>query len=545
MRSALAFALVLLLCSAGMARGETPAEQSIEACTNETDLGNQDQQLNDKIQDFNRRINAETDDTLKSSLRIQQSEVISQEAQISSQKNIAHNKCAAAQSQQNTCNDPSQRNPSLWKFNPDTGKCEAKDAQSNPNTGECNDAELLRGTNLKGEACKNTASTIKDVKSQQESLTTTTQAMATGYSSMQASGATGQQSDAQIRQNNILRAMAISKLATGGLALMGATQLKSAAGDAEDASNSITGAAKAIDQACQTPHMDNGVRLSDEQCFYQEARNKGYAATTQDYLNYTRMKSAASQSQDEADQANAMAKASMISGLADTLTGIQAMQLAQQANTNALGLGVVPGAVPPPAYALTGASQGGFLPGAVQGGASASPTDFGNPSAGGLTMGIGGGAPSNNIKKAYPFAPSSYTPARSSVSMAGGGGGGGGGGSSGGTGASSSGPRGRVQTNASLGDFSLAGPGAGGAGGAAAGKEKQDGGSNAFADALAKLFPQDQNGKPVVSERNLASLGEPQMIPQDDEGSQVVASELSIFQQVTAKYHELTDNGSI
>jgi hypothetical protein len=96
--------------------------------------------------------------------------------------------------------------------------------------------------------------------------------------------------------------------------------------------------------------------------------------------------------------------------------------------------------------------------------------------------------------------------------------------------------------NTTAGDFSLAG--GGGARGAGAGS-KEDNGGNAFADALAKLFPQDQNGKPVVALRNPASEGAATEASGAYADSQVYASDLSIFEQITAKYRQLSEGGRL
>jgi hypothetical protein len=126
------------------------------------------------------------------------------------------------------------------------------------------------------------------------------------------------------------------------------------------------------------------------------------------------------------------------------------------------------------------------------------------------------------------------------VSTAGGGGGGGGGG---GSGASRGGPpRKNGPSNTASGAIDLAGGGGGFRGGAGP-AEKGEGG-NAFAEALAKLFPQDPNGKPVVEARQLASEGF-DMTEDAFVGSDVEAVDVSLFEQITAKYRQLAGSGSI
>src|SRR5690606_22798947 len=113
--------------------------------------------------------------------------------------------------------------------------------------------------------------------------------------------------DAQERQKKIMQTLAIAKIATGGMQLLGAGQLKMAARGAEGAASNISEAQKSISAAC-----DEITDLSEEQCFYQQAKAQGYSVDNEDYINYSRMRSAVSQSQEQADQANAMAKMSMV-----------------------------------------------------------------------------------------------------------------------------------------------------------------------------------------------------------------------------------------
>jgi hypothetical protein len=62
---------------------------------------------------------------------------------------------------------------------------------------------------------------------------------------------------------------------------------------------------------------------------------------------------------------------------------------------------------------------------------------------------------------------------------------------------------------------------------------------------LAKMFPQDKDGKPVVDTRNIASQENGGNGDQMQGGEEVIASEVSIFEQVSAKYHQLTSSGRI
>ena len=407
--------------------------------------------------------------------------------------------------------------------------------------GECSDAEMLKGTNLRGEACKAAANTIKDVRAQQESITATTQAAATAYSSMQAMQATGQQGDAQQRQQKVLQALALSKIASGGVQLAGAAQLKSAAGEAETASSGISGVAEAINSECKARNTND--EFDDEQCFNQVAKEHNIPDTALDYSTYQRMRNGASQSQDQANAANNMAKASMITGAADMFVGLQALALSRKAQQNAQAL--APPVAPPPSYRFAGNGRsGGFSGGVVPGDSPAGPTDFGVPGGdGGGGLAVAGGAPSNSIKAGGGYASSGgFKSGKSVVSQAGKAGGGGGGGGAGGKGAD--GKQGKPKTNTTAGEYTLGGGSLGGGKGGKGGG-KSDSGGNAFADALAKLFPQDKDGKPVVDSRQIASLDAPVEATDAVVGSEVYAADISIFDQISTKYRQLAGAGRL
>jgi hypothetical protein len=443
------------------------------------------------------------------------------------------------QSDQAKCNANHTSNPGLYVVDSD-GYCSMKEvgSKNNPNEGECNNAELLRGTNLRGEACKNTAQTIKDVTAQQEAVTGATTAAATAYASYQATAATGAQQDAQLHQQQTLRALAMSKMITGGLQLAGAAQLKSAAGNATSASSGISEAHSGLVNKCN--EVQNSEGLSSEQCFYKYAPQYGVDGNAKELSNFERLQSASVQTKDEADRANQMATTSMVSGLADAFVGFQAYKLSQQAQDNATAMGAPP-PMPVPGYSLGGASQGGLSnPGLMPGTAgNGGPTDFGN-GYGPTTLGDGGGPISNSIAAGGGYAPIPTKGARSSVSTSGGGGVGGAGGGSGG---SRTPPRNPGPSNTHTGEINLAGGGGGGFHGGSGPAEKGEGG-NAFAEALAKLFPQGADGKPVVETRGLASEN-PQITEENYAGSDVQAVDLSLFEQISAKYRQLSNNGNI
>jgi hypothetical protein len=436
----------------------------------------------------------------------------------------------------------SPNNSGLYEVD-DDGTCTIKEvgSKSNPNQGECNNAELLRGTNLRGETCKDAAQAIKNVQAQQESVGAATTAAVQGYSSYQATMATGQQADAQMQQKKILQTLAVAKIATGALQMAGAAQLKSAAGKAEGSASGISSAHQGLRSHCDAAAKRENI--SDEQCFYKYAHEYEIIGDAKEYANFERLKSAQIQSQEQADRANAMAKSSMISGMADAFVGIQAMMMARQAQQNAAYMAPPP-PPPIPGYNLGGASQGGLAGGGgATPGTNYTPTDFGGGGGDGATLGGMTGPIGNGIKGGKGFA---ATPggkaAVSTVSTSGGGGGGGGGGGSGAS-RGGGGRRGGGPSNTASAEFNLAGGGGGFRGGSGP-AEKNEGG-NAFADALAKLFPQDPTGKPVVdAPRGLASEGV-DMMEGAYVGSEVEAVDVSLFEQITAKYRQLAGAGNI
>lgn len=337
-----------------------------------------------------------------------------------------------------------------------------------------------------------------------------------------------------------MQALAISKIATGGLALSNAARLKSAASDAEGASSSISSAQKDLSAKCD--QLTAGGQMNADQCFFQQARHYGIDPTEAERANFERMRSASSQSQEQADKANNLAKAAMVQGMADALVGVQALQLANQAQQNAAQAGTLPqvaALAPTVLRGTSGGSLGGF--GSTEG--AGQPVDYGVTSDGGVGLGGQVGGFRNGIKdgKGFGRASGGGGPARSSVTTAGASGAGGGGGGGGGKGGGGGG-KGRGSAPNNVGEYTLGGGSLGGPRGPS-GAEKNDG-PNPFAEALAKLFPKDAAGKPVVDTRELASGENPEVYDDAVTGADdVVAADLSLFEQVTAKYRQLNSNG--
>jgi hypothetical protein len=424
-----------------------------------------------------------------------------------------------------------------FEWNPKTETCTNKaekaatSRSAAASSDECGTASMFEG-DLKGQNCKKAMNTVRDVRARTGALTDATTAATTVYANMQANGATGAQEDAQTRQANVMKTLAISKMLTGALNIANAGQLKSAASGAEDANSAITGAQKAIAADCEGK--------DDEQaCFYQNAQAHGISPDQRSFASFQRMKQAAQQSQDQADAANAMAKSSMITGAADLLVGLQAMKAAQVANNNAMQMApppVMPVAPPASQVSLAGGPGGPAAP-SLEPGTVAPPQDFGNPANDLGTFGaqkherMGGGS----VKASGgPFA--AVTPAHSGVSGGGGGlGAGGGAGLRGGTP-----PRQRTPARPTIaGEYNMMGGGKGGPAGHVG--DKPDAG-NPLADMLAKMFPPSQDGRPVVDTRQIASVAGGTLEP-GEQADAVTAADLSIFEQISAKYRQLNGTG--
>jgi len=458
----------------------------------------------------------------------------------------------------------SKEAPGVYKWDRYLKQCVENEKETA--AGECSEADRLRGSKLNGEACQEASSTIRDVAAQQDGIGTTTQAAATAYSSMQAMQATGAQEDALARQQKILQTMALAKIATGGLALSGAAQLKSAASDAEGAAVEIGGAHGRIDSLCKKevekkeeeflrsiersgPYDPKVGSTSDEmhrECFNRHAAS----SVSREALSYDTlltMKEAARQSQAQADKANSMAKASLITGMADTLVGLQALALSRQ--TQQKQQMMLPPVALPPGYQFPGArgGSGASAGGLVMGDANNLPADYGLAEGGGEGgLAIGGGAPGNSVrgpKFAVNNGAGTYKAGKSVVSRAGGGGGGGGRGGRGGDG--SGGSRTPPRMRSGVDEYRLPAGGDGPGGKGVARNSGKAGENNAFAEALAKLFPQSTDGKPVIeAPRDLASAGD--AITEDAiVGSEVYAADLSIFQQISTRYRELNSAGKL
>lgn len=426
-------------------------------------------------------------------------------------------------------------NSKMWVWR--DGKCEATFAEGDRSLseGECNQAAQFEGQ-LRGQNCKAARDTVKDVTDRNKAITDSTVAIGTTYAQVQAMAASGQQQNAQEQQKKVLQGLAISKLVSGGSALAGAAQLKAAGSEASSAETAMSGAYKGIEADCNNLAPFNGNRQA---CFYQMAPRHGVNASRAEYQNFDRLTGGASQSADAAKAANSAALASGITGLADTVVGIQALQMANQAQQQQKNMGAI---APPRVIGIapfSGASQapntGGLPVGAV-------PTDYGIPGADGATLGNMGPGNIRGGMKGNPrgFGVSPFQSAKSGVSAAGGGGGGGGGrGGGGGKGGSG---RSKGLGNTAVGEYNMAGGAPSYKGG---GKDEGPGG-NAFADALAKLFPTGADGKPIVDGRGLASGEDPNgQGGEEEEGGNVYASELSLFEQVNAKYRQLSGAGTI
>jgi hypothetical protein len=95
-----------------------------------------------------------------------------------------------------------------------------------------------------------------------------------------------------------------------------------------------------------------------------------------------------------------------------------------------------------------------------------------------------------------------------------------------------------------VGEYNLGG-GLGGKGPMANTPSKEEEGNASFADALAKLFPKDENGKIVVDGRGLASQNPLSINEEAEPGSTAYPSEVTLFEQVNFRYRHLASIGKI
>ncbi len=382
----------------------------------------------------------------------------------------------------------------------------------------------------KGKNCKKALDTVKSVQSRGEALTQAGTATAQMYGTSQVTQATGAQDDAQMRQANMMKMLMVTKALTGAAQLAGAAQLKAAASGAEDANSTITAANKNLADACASS-------TNEQACFYQNAQKFGLSNDSASYANFERMKRGAAQAHDQAEAANAAAKTSMITGAADLAAAAQAYRMMQMAQNNAQQMAPPPvmGLPPPPGVVRFGQSapqEGPNLTNATPN----NPVDYGNPQDGGTFGAQNKGRIENGMAPGRMGNPNVFKSASSGVSGGGGGASASGGGRGGGGGKGPAGRRGPMNT--AMGEIKY-----GNAVGFKGGSEKEGaaGAPNPFADVLAKLFPQDQNGKTVVDARQIASGGE--AIADEEQANTVTSSDLSLFEQVTAKYRQLDGSG--
>jgi hypothetical protein len=442
--------------------------------------------------------------------------------------------------EQNACSKKIAEAGDVWKWDAKKFECldmSAKNQKANPNSGDCNNAELMKG-NLQGQKCKIAADTIKDVTSRSEALNQTALGATQAYSTMQAMQATGQQADALNRQQKVMQGLAAMKMITGVMSLSGAASLKAAAGGAEDASKTINSAYKDLNDYCNQDAVLS--KMSMEQCFYKNAAERGVDPTQKNYATFERMKSAAEQSQQQADRANALAKTSMVSGVADALVGMQALYMSRQTAQSAVAMGQV---VAPTSMGLNPmlATSGGSVGIGTGGPITAGGGPTGNE---GISLGgSDGGQIKGGLMGGRPAVFNTYKPQKSGVS------GGGGGGLLGGSRGASRAPRrgrGGMKSNTAEGGYTAGGAAPGSHVGAGGDGKDAGAGANPLGDMMCKLFPCNDAGKPIVDGRSLASdqAAQGDEEPETQEAG-VTQAELTIFEQISSRYRTLNGQGSI
>lgn len=530
--TALALMLALVFQTSAFAAGEDD-EDDPDSCPAVESAQKQIERKNESITKATAAGNTNLANTL-------QRELSRLEDKLSQAETSCENKRSRLNRDFSKCKKQMAKAPGLYTWDTDKQQCvdkQKRDEKSNPNSGECNNAEILKGSNLKGEACKTAEQAVKDVSARQEAVNGAALVATQAYSTMQATQATGAQADTQVRQQKMMQALAAMKITTGVLALSGAASLKAAANGAEEAKSNISSAHKDLYDYCYQPAMV--AKMTPEQCFYQNAQSRGVPATAQNYANFERMKSAADQSEEAAAKANALAKTALVQGGAELAVGMQALYMSRQAAQTAANFAPPP-VVPGSSIALapmnsTSGSNGGL----------GTPLA---PDSGGAVGGEGpelGGSDGGQIKGGLiggrPMAFNTYKPERSGVSGGGGGGGvGGGGRGGGGGGRSRSGGKG----NTTAGEYTNSGSGTMGGGAKAA--AAKDAAGNPLDEIMKKLFPPDPaTGKPVVDGRDVASEQPEDVVDGQGETGGVEMAELSIFEQVNARYRALNGKGQI
>jgi len=434
----------------------------------------------------------------------------------------------------------------IWRDKTDESKgCRKDDKfadQKEPeyDDSDCRHANKFKGTTLHGERCSETASLLKETQTRNEAVNASSTALATAAATVNAMRTTGTAEDAQKAAHKTLIGMSLSKIAQGTSELKGAYDLRMASDDASDAALRMSNAYGAAKSTCLNEERPDVGAQAMNTCITTKLQSNNSISDIKP-SEYSRLIGASNQTQAQADKAKSAASQSMISGLANTLVSIQAMQAAKKAQQNAVNMGSAPGLqtfmLTPVGSASTGALGAGVEDVNNQDEFPTLDTTSGFTFAGGGGAGIRGGLAKT---MGGPGGAAPYGSAKSSVS---GGSGGGAKGLGGGSGASKA-PRRGSRGPTAIGDLGPGGslprytPGGNGGGGAA--------GDTALTDALSKLLGGDPTNMQKEVPRGIASIGDDaeQESPLAEE-SAVYEQDVSLFQIVSAKYRQLSGRGAI
>ncbi len=386
------------------------------------------------------------------------------------------------------------------------------------------------GGDIQGRNCVKAMRSVKEVATNNQ-LTSQVSTAAFGMTSqIAAMRSTGNQVDAQRTTGRIMQGAAVTKMLEAGVQGYGIKQLSESATAAETTSKKLSDLKEQIVTTCG---VSSNSAKEKEACARQlvTKANGPKLSNDKDYDDIvTFVSDAASQA---TEQANAARNAQTSSGAAaaiNSLVGLQAWVQARRAMQFSQQM-----ATPPQVYALnpmTGSSAAPVIPGAL-------PDDFGANGNDGSNLLGGPVRHGMTSKPSTPIVGAGSAPFVSRKATISSGSSLGGGGVGSGKSAATLPRKGARSYNSSIGSYEAGSGTPGGSKGSSSADQ-----SNPFADTLAKLFGADGSQDPgqlqgaVADGRSLASEG-------DMGNSEVYATEISIFEQVTTKYRQLAANGSI
>lgn len=405
--------------------------------------------------------------------------------------------------------------PSSQNFCALVDKAQGTDSSTSDSGGECMHAANFSGVtnengqNLSGQNCQSAVNAVKNVQARDNSISTLGSGAMTAMGTVETMQAGNGQSDAMTAQSNMLKTMAVIKGVQAASSLAGAAQLGAADLAAQNASGAMA--------AC------NG----DQACISKISGTLDTTAANSNVPGYLRQGSDEAKSAGQA--AGSAALTDTVSAAVNGFIAYEALNAANNLQAASVNLGSIP--LYGPGGGISSPSVG-FTPGApaANGGMQPSGATLPGTGSGGIKGELAGGG--------FPGAASSpYSPAVSKVSDAGGGGGMGGSGAPNPTAPPANKAKGLGATG--IGELGVGGTRLGGGG--SMGKDTP-GANTSLEDAIKKLLGGEKDAKKDEEKRNLASTGEP---IQADEGSFAVPNDVSIFQEITAKYRQLNNNGRI